>query len=72
MRLRGSLPSVNDLRGTKQRVQAHAEAPEGIHTALFPVDDADGRAAFETSLAHGPDGIGRRSAGGDNVLDEDD
>ncbi len=40
-------------------MQAHAEAREGVHTALFPVDDTDGRAAFQTSLPYGPDGIGR-------------
>ena len=53
-------------------MQAHAEAREGVHTALFPVDDADGRAAFETSLPYGSDGIGGRAARGDDVLDQDD
>ncbi len=51
MRLYGELTPLDDFGRTEQRVQAHAEAREGVGTALLPVDDTDGCAAFQASLA---------------------
>ena len=78
MRLYGTLPSLGTalrsryLRRSEQRVQAHSEAREGVHTALLPIDNTDSRAAFECSLPYRPDGIRGRAARCDHVLDQDD
>src|SRR6266511_3975448 len=72
MRLCETLAPLDNLCRTKQGMQAHAEAREGVDTALLPVDDTDGRAALQASLAHGSDGIGSRAARRDDVLDQDD
>src|SRR5262245_63139424 len=71
MRLFG-IASRDDFRRTEQRVQAHAETRKGVDTALFPVDDADGRATFQRSLPYRSDGIYGCTARSDHVFDQND
>ena len=65
-------PPADDFRRTKQGMQAHAEARKGVRTALLPVDDADGRAAFQGSLPYCSDGICGCTARCDHIFDQND
>src|SRR6476619_450521 len=66
------LSTRDDFRRTKQWIQAHAETSKGVGSALFPVDDANGRAAFQGSLPYCPDGICRCTTGCDHIFDQND
>ena len=71
MRLFG-LVRPRRFRRTEQRLQAHAETSKGVGSALFPVDDANGRAALQGQLPAVPGRHLPRAAGCDHVLDEAD
>ena len=60
------------LRGPKERPQANPVAGELVDAALFAVDHADRVGDTQARLAECRDGLDRRPAGGDDVLDQAD
>jgi hypothetical protein len=61
---------LQDVSRAEKRVEADPRPGERVLPALLAIDDADGRVALEAGRPQGVDGLGGRTAGRDDVLDE--
>ena len=72
MRFAALYQAGSEVRGAKERIQAHRVAGERVHSALLAVDDADRSPDLETRLPKGVDRPDRGAARRHDVLHEDD
>src|SRR2546426_12742716 len=70
MRFCGAFYAFREVRDPEKCPQTDTFAPEGIRTAFFPVDEADGIAHLEPGFPQRLDGCDSSAAGGHHVLDE--
>src|SRR5512132_450280 len=68
MRVCGGFSHRQELARPVERPKTHTEARERVRAPLLPVDNAQRVTDVETGVADGRDGLGKSTAGGDDLL----